>query len=309
MAVAQRGHSRKGGSQTSRGGTRRGRSASIQPYAEIINRYAAQFKVDPALVAAVMKCESDGNPTCRSSAGAMGLMQLMPGTCRDFGVIDPYDPEQNIAGGTALLGRNLRRYHGDMTKAVAAYNAGPRHADDGSWMQMSETRRYVPAVLARFDEFRSEGWAINSDGYDTEPSNPEPSNPIPAPAPVVVVPEPVSRINPTDMMFEVVRSTQSAIEASAIGENGILDDAAADALSSFQNGSADESQLQSGVEQFLANARFNQTSVKVFSFTSSSVSGFSTLWSQQPRTPGRFVGFAHGVNGRTHQWIVIVAVK
>ncbi len=311
---AQRNHSR-GGSATSRGDMRRSGSASILPYAKLIYWYAEQFRVDAALVAAVMKCESDGNPYSYSGSGAMGLMQLMPGTCGDFGVLNPYDPSQNIAGGTALLARNLRRYHGDMTNAVAAYNAGPRHADDGSWRQINETRKYVPAVLARYNEFRTEGWATFSDNYYAEPSNPEPSNPEPTDLPPSAPPLPINRqqsgpsVNPADMMFEVVGSTQSATESHAVGENPVLEEAAEAAMQAFQTGNTDNAQLQSKVEKFLSHARFTTNSVKVFAFRSSSLASFPTTWSQQPKAAGRFVGLAHGLSGQAHLWVVIVAAK
>ena len=73
---------------------------------------------------AVAKAESDFNPKCVSSAGAKGIMQLMPYECKEFGVTDPYDPEQNIMASAKLLAAHLKKFNGDFTLAAAAYNAG-----------------------------------------------------------------------------------------------------------------------------------------------------------------------------------------
>lgn len=90
----------------------------------IVNRQSAEHGVSPALVHAVIDQESGGDPSAISSAGAMGLMQLMPGTAQAYGIADPFDPEENVAGGTALLADLLRQYHGNVRLALAAYNAG-----------------------------------------------------------------------------------------------------------------------------------------------------------------------------------------
>ena len=95
------------------------------PYIEgLINRYAGQNGLSPALVRAVIRQESDGNPRDVSHAGARGLMQLMPEEIQELGVTDPFDPEQNIAAGTRLLSGLLKQYKGDLPLALAAYNAG-----------------------------------------------------------------------------------------------------------------------------------------------------------------------------------------
>lgn len=103
--------------------------------------------VDPALIASVLKVESGGNPAAVSKKGARGPMQLMPGTARDLGVnID--DPVDNIKGGVAYLGKQLKDFGGDRALALAAYNAGPgavRRA--GGIPNNRETREYVPKVL------------------------------------------------------------------------------------------------------------------------------------------------------------------
>jgi hypothetical protein len=91
----------------------------------LINKYAGAYGVDPALVRAVMRNESDFNPMAVSPKGAQGLMQLMPGTAALMGVQNPFDPEQNIAGGVGYLSQCLDRFGQNVPLAVAAYNAGP----------------------------------------------------------------------------------------------------------------------------------------------------------------------------------------
>jgi len=92
--------------------------------ASLINAAASQYHVDPKLVAAIAQAESGGNQEAVSSAGAVGVMQLMPDTAASLGV-DPYNKEQNIEGGTKYIKEMLDTFNGDVKKAVAAYNAGP----------------------------------------------------------------------------------------------------------------------------------------------------------------------------------------
>jgi soluble lytic murein transglycosylase-like protein len=103
--------------------------------------------VPASLVHAVIEQESGGDPSAVSSAGAMGLMQLMPGTASAYGVANPFDPEENVAGGVAYLHDLLVRYHGDVTLALAAYNAGSGAvAKYGGVPPYAETRGYVRNV-------------------------------------------------------------------------------------------------------------------------------------------------------------------
>ena len=119
------------------------------PYDAVIQAAARVYNVDPALVRAVVKAESNFTPTAVSKAGAKGLMQLMPGTASAYGVTDPFDPVQNVFAGTAFLGSLLRRYGGDVTRALAAYNAGPRAVDTYHGVPpYRETQKYVGEVLS-----------------------------------------------------------------------------------------------------------------------------------------------------------------
>jgi soluble lytic murein transglycosylase-like protein len=94
----------------------------------------------------VIRAESGFDSRALSPAGAQGLMQLMPGTAREMGVADPFDPEQNVMGGTRYLKQMLGRYGGDLEKALAAYNWGPGNLDRGDGRLPGETRRYIARI-------------------------------------------------------------------------------------------------------------------------------------------------------------------
>lgn len=123
---------------------------------DTILRHSRQHRVDPALVRAVIKAESDFDPTAVSRAGAMGLMQLMPRTALRLDVRDPYNPEENVRGGAQYLRYLLDRFHGNVPLALAAYNAGETRVERyRNLPPIEETRHYVSKVLRFYHAFLS----------------------------------------------------------------------------------------------------------------------------------------------------------
>jgi soluble lytic murein transglycosylase-like protein len=114
----------------------------------LINSIASEYNVDPRLVSAVVQTESNFDPNAESAAGAQGLMQLMPATASDLGVTNPLDPSQNLEGGVKYLRNMLDRYDGNVSLALAAYNAGPGSVSKyGGIPPYAETQAYVQRVL------------------------------------------------------------------------------------------------------------------------------------------------------------------
>ncbi len=123
------------------------RLPSDSAYLDTIQRAAQKYGVDPKLVSAVAEVESGFNPNAVSSAGAVGIMQLMPETAASLGV-NPYDAQQNIEGGTRYLRQLMDAFPGDLRRAVAAYNAGPQTVREyGGVPPYGETQAYVDSVL------------------------------------------------------------------------------------------------------------------------------------------------------------------
>jgi soluble lytic murein transglycosylase-like protein len=121
------------------------------PYASVLLGYAAQtHQVDARLLRGVIVQESGFRPCAVSSKGARGLMQLMPSTIEQFQVSDAFDPRQNVNAGAKYLKQLLDKYKGDVSLALAAYNAGPATVDSaGKIPDIKETREYVDAILKR----------------------------------------------------------------------------------------------------------------------------------------------------------------
>lgn len=123
----------------------------------LVEQTARRYGLDPSLVDAVVRAESGYDPDATSPAGAVGLMQLMPATARALGVLDPYDPAQNVDAGVRYLRGLLDRF-GDVGLALAAYNAGPGAvARYGGIPPYAETRAYVVRVLSAWQKSRAGG--------------------------------------------------------------------------------------------------------------------------------------------------------
>jgi membrane-bound lytic murein transglycosylase MltF len=138
--------------ETSSEAVRREFFVKAMPYGDLIHRKAAKYSVDPALVAAVIEQESRFKSRARSHVGAKGLMQLMPRTGRWMGARDLYDPEQNVDAGVKYIKYLHKRFNGNLTKTLAAYNAGEGNVQRyGGVPPFRETRTYVKKVMKNYD--------------------------------------------------------------------------------------------------------------------------------------------------------------
>jgi soluble lytic murein transglycosylase-like protein len=125
-----------------------------QAVESIVDRASRRYGVDPALIKAVIKAESSFDQHAVSPVGAQGLMQLMPGTASDLGVKNPLDAEQNVMGGTKYLKGLLKKYDGQIDKALAAYNWGPGNVDRrGIDILPRETRDYLAKVKRYYEHY------------------------------------------------------------------------------------------------------------------------------------------------------------
>ena len=121
---------------------------------EIIQSCSRKHGLDAALIAAVIKAESNFNPHAVSPAGAQGLMQLMPGTARSLGVTNSFDPVQNINAGTHYLAKQFAEFDDNVRLALAAYNAGPKAVKQyGGMPPYRETREFVNRVLGYYRQY------------------------------------------------------------------------------------------------------------------------------------------------------------
>ena len=133
-------------------------NASSAEIDAIVEKYATKYGIDPKLVSALIYEESAYQTNATSSAGAKGLMQLMPSVCEQFGVSDPYDPEQNIEGGVKLLSYLLDYYDNDLGMALMAYGAGTGTVASRGvtsindlYKMPEETRNYIKKLSALYD--------------------------------------------------------------------------------------------------------------------------------------------------------------
>ena len=139
----------------------RGKVSTVA-YDKSINHHASLLGVDPLLVKAVMKAESNFNPGAVSPKGAQGLMQLMPGTAKLMKVDDPFDPDDNIKGGTGYLRVLHEVFKGDIDLVLAGYNAGPMRVVEHNMKvpPIEETKNYIKRVKQYYNKLKSD----NNDG-------------------------------------------------------------------------------------------------------------------------------------------------
>ena len=120
---------------------------------EVVNAAGQRYRLDPDFINSVIKAESGFNVRAVSPKGAQGLMQLMPGTASQLGVMNSFDPRANVDGGTKYLRELLERYNFDVVKALAAYNAGPQRVEQfGGIPPYHETKAYVARIVKDFNK-------------------------------------------------------------------------------------------------------------------------------------------------------------
>ena len=125
-------------------------------YGKFIRTAADRYSLDPELIRAVIKVESGFNPFAVSEKGAMGLMQLMPGTAEEMHVREPFEASDNIMGGSRYLRKMLNLFEGDLRLSLAAYNAGPNKVlEKGRVPKIPETEKYVEKVLREYGKTRA----------------------------------------------------------------------------------------------------------------------------------------------------------
>tara|TARA_R100001594_G_scaffold24385_1_gene47874 strand:+ start:173 stop:727 length:555 start_codon:yes stop_codon:yes gene_type:complete len=132
--------------------------AQMQKLDPLIQQSAISVGLPPALIKAVVVAESSGRSDAKSPKGAVGLMQLMPNTAKELGVTNPYDPRQNLQGGSKYLSRMMKQFGGDLKKALAAYNWGPGNVSKrGFDNRPKETRDYIDRVIELFTYYQQGG--------------------------------------------------------------------------------------------------------------------------------------------------------
>lgn len=126
---------------------------SVASLRDVVAGSSERYRLDPDLVNSVIRAESGFNPHAVSRKGAQGLMQLMPKTASNLGVMDSFDPQANVEGGTRYLRELLEKYNFDLIKALAAYNAGPQRVQQyGGVPPYYETRAYVARIIRDFNK-------------------------------------------------------------------------------------------------------------------------------------------------------------
>lgn len=139
-------------------------------YSSFVQKSARKYEIEPELIHAVIRTESNGNHRAVSKKGAMGLMQLMPSTASDMNVGNPFNPEENIEGGTRYLRYLIEKFNGNLTLAIAAYNSGPKTVERyGNVPPISETRQYVNRVLSLYNGKRNYAFSTSAEPYHELP--------------------------------------------------------------------------------------------------------------------------------------------
>lgn len=197
-----------------------------EPYQAAINQYANEYKVEQAIIKAVIAIESCYNHQALSPKGAQGLMQLIPETAERFGVTDPFDTTQNIRGGTRYLGWLLERFDGSLEKVLAAYNAGEGRVDQYQGIPpYKETQAYVRNVLVVYNKLNKPTDATSTasltstaDKTDALPllAAGNAAVPVTSPKPVMALvapaaPQPVSGV-PVRVIPAVARVVRPAVQ-------------------------------------------------------------------------------------------------
>ncbi len=157
-------HSKSSAGTASNGSSGHSPKAGVSPaQAPASNRYddyiaeaSEKYQIPTAFIRAVIKIESNFNPRAVSRVGAMGLMQLMPETARHMQVDDPFDPRQNIMGGTRYLRRLSDRYDGDINLVLSGYHAGPGNVEKAGGIPFEKTQQYVRNVYGWYLKYQAE---------------------------------------------------------------------------------------------------------------------------------------------------------
>lgn len=131
-------------------------SSARAKYDKQIDYYGKRYNVDPALIKAIIRAESGFDRYAVSKKGAQGLMQLMPGTAKEMKVSDPFNPDQNIAGGVRYFRSLLKMFNGNVVLSLAAYNAGPNQVKRSQGVpRITETRQYIKRVLQYYEQYNN----------------------------------------------------------------------------------------------------------------------------------------------------------
>jgi hypothetical protein len=146
---------------------------------QVLSGAGARNQIDPDFIRSVIKAESGFHQNAVSRKGALGLMQLMPGTASEMGITNPFDPKSNVEGGTKYLRDLLVKYNFDVNKALAAYNAGPKRVDQYHGIPpYYETQAYVSRIIRDFNRQKiAENPALAKKAGSTKPKAAQKSTP------------------------------------------------------------------------------------------------------------------------------------